>query len=202
MKKLIFFIVGKIPFISIIAKTRSNQCPIKLSHIFWQKIVGINRAAYWPVHFTSIVTHPQNIYAGIDSCPGYSPGCYIQGNGSIYVGDYTQIAPNVGIISSNHDLYDNTKHILNKIVIGKYCWLGMGSLILPGVELGDFTIVGAGSVVTKSFKSGYCVIAGNPAKVIKELNPNDCIFSKTKYEYFGYIPSSKFIIYRKNHLKI
>lgn len=187
---------------SVIAKTRSNQCPVNPSHFIWQKIIGINRAAYWPVHFTSIVTHPKNIYAGIDTCPGYSPGCYIQGNGTIYVGDYTQIAPNVGIISANHDLYDNSKHIAKKVVIGKYCWLGMSALIMPGVEMGDYTIVAAGSVVTKSFKNGYCVIAGNPAKVIKELNPADCKFYRNKHEYNGYISGKKFSEYRKKHLNI
>ncbi len=151
MKKFLLNIISVLPFLNVISKTRGTQTPINHTHFIWQKIIGLNRKAYWPVHFTSIVTHPQNIYAGVDTSPGYSPGCYIQGKGKIWIGDYTQIAPNVGIISSNHDLYDNSKHILNEVKIGEYCWLGMGSLIMPGVELGDFTIVGSGSVVTKSF---------------------------------------------------
>lgn len=36
------------------------------------------------------------------------------------------------------------------IVLGKNCWIGMNSTVLPGVVLGDHTVVGAGSVVTKS----------------------------------------------------
>lgn len=55
---------------------------------------------------------------------------------------------------------------------GKYCWIGMNAIILPGVTLGNCTIVGAGSVVTKSFIQGNCVIAGNPAKLIRNLNIN------------------------------
>lgn len=54
-------------------------------------------------------------------------------------------------------------------MIGDKCWIGMNSVILPGVVLGDNTIVGAGSVVTKSFENGHCVVAGNPAKLIKRL---------------------------------
>ena len=74
----------------------------------------------------------------------------------------------MGIITSNHDINDLNSHSKPKDVwIGKRCWIGMNSIILPGVTLGDDTIIGAGSVVTKSFKDGKVIIAGSPAKVIK-----------------------------------
>ena len=131
------------------------------------------------------------------------PGCYIQGEGKIYIGDYTQIGPNVGIIAANHNLYDNRKHERNNAVyIGKYSWIGMNSIILPGVELGDFTIVGAGSVVTKSFKKGSCVIGGNPAKIIRELDKEKFVIHKSKFEYNGYIKANRFDAYRKKHLRV
>lgn len=57
-----------------------------------------------------------------------------------------------------------------KVVIGDKSWIGMNSLILPGVILGSNTIVGGGSVVTKSFPQGHCVIAGNPAKLLKVVD--------------------------------
>ena len=81
----------------------------------------------------------------------------------------------MGIISSNHDAIDNDVQVKGTpIVIGRFCWMGMGTVILPEVQLGDFTIVGAGAVVTKSFPEGYCVLGGNPAKVIKQLNREEC----------------------------
>jgi acetyltransferase-like isoleucine patch superfamily enzyme len=183
-------------------KTLGSQTPITIKYIFWQKVLGFNRSAYWPVHFTSTITGVKNIYAGIDTSPGYSSGCYIQGIGKIYIDDYTQIASNVGIISANHDLTDTRKHIRGEVHIGKFCWIGMNSIILPNVTLGDFTIVAAGSVITKSFSEGYCVLAGNPAKIIKKLNQATCIPFKNKYEYNGYIESDKFEIYRKLVLKV
>ncbi|MFA7090238.1 MAG: acyltransferase [Arcobacteraceae bacterium] len=183
-------------------ETRKTQTPILLRHILKQKVFGYNRNVYWPVHFTSIVTHPQNICIGIDTSPGYMPGCYIQGNGKVFIGDYTQISANVGIISSNHNLYDTRKHNVSQVIIGKYCWLGMNTMILPGVELGDFTIVGAGSVVSKSFSDGYCVIAGNPAKIIKTLDKNECIMFENNYKYNGFVKNSNFDNFRKKNLNV
>ena len=179
----------------IIKDTKGTQTPVRLKIWFMQRVLGFNRKAYWPTHFTSVIGNPENIYAGIDTSPGYSPGCYIQGTGNTYIGDYTQIGPNVGIISANHDLVDTRRYTITEVTIGKYCWIGMNSVILPNVILGDFTIVAAGTIVTKSFAEGYCVIAGNPAKMIKELDPANCKLFKNNHEYNGYIQSSKFEAY-------
>ena len=197
-----YFLIDLIPYFRFIKETRNTQVPITFSTWFNQRILGHNRYAYWPVNKNSIVLSPKNIYAGIETSPGLMPGCYIQGIGKIYIGDYTHIASNVGIISANHDLYDKRNHILDPVKIGKYCWLGMGTLIMPGVELGDYTIVGAGSVVTKSFMDGYCVIAGNPARVIKLIDQEKCNLYKSINEYNGYIHSNKFEDFRKKNLNV
>jgi acetyltransferase-like isoleucine patch superfamily enzyme len=185
-------------------ETCDYQGVVNFQFWFLQKVLnfGGNKKAYWPVHWASQVYDVENIYVGVDAYPGLMKGCYIQGKGGIYVGDYTQIAPNVIIVSANHDLYDSRKHICNPVKIGKYCWLGAGCKIMPGVELGDFTIVAAGTVVTKSFTTGYCVIAGVPAKQVKQLEKEKCVPFKNKIEYNGYIRSDKFEAYRKKHLKV
>lgn len=202
VKKSIWRIIRFFPFTRFFYETRETQTPIKFGMWFMQKVIGYNKQAYWPMHFTSIVGNPKNIYAGVDTSPGYSPGCYIQGGGKVYIGDYTQIAPNVGIISSNHDLYDSRKKIVKEVRIGKYCWIGMNAVILPGVVVGDFTIIAAGAVVTKSFEEGYCVIGGNPARKIKELIKHECVPFKNQYEYNGYIAAKDFKAYREKKLNI
>lgn len=179
-------------FFRHIYETRSSTCPITFKVFFCQRILGINKHAYWPVHSRSTITGVKNIFVGIGSGPGLAPGCYIQGIGKIYIGDYTFVAPNVGIISANHDIYDCRIHKKGNVRIGSYCWIGMNAVILPDVELGDFTIVGAGAVVSKSFREGYCVIAGNPARLIKKLDPVKCVKYHNEYEYFGYYPKEKF----------
>lgn len=55
--------------------------------------------------------------------------------------------------------------ILGRVTIGDNCFIGAGTIVLPGVSIADNCIIGAGSVVTKSLaQSG--VYAGNPAKYI------------------------------------
>jgi acetyltransferase-like isoleucine patch superfamily enzyme len=203
--KILFVLNGlfyQLKIFRLLRETRGTQTQITLA--FWcnQVIRGHCRYAYWPVHKSSLVGNPRNIYCGIETSPGYSPGNYIQAIGKIYIGDYTQIAPNVGIISANHDLYDNRKHIISVVKIGKYCWIGMGAVILPGVELGDFTIVGAGAVVTKSFPEGFCVIAGNPAAIIRSLEQDKCVRHRSHHEYNGYIPSTEFETFRQKYLNV
>lgn len=190
--KPVYFLVLRI-FFPKIYETRCVSGSITLKNIFFQKILGINRQAYWPMHFTSVVQGAKNIYVGIGSTPGFGPGCYIQGIGRIYIGNYVLVAPNVGIISANHDIYDHSKHVKDTaVIIGDYSWIGMNSVILPNVVLGEFTIVAAGSVVTKSFQDGYCIIAGNPARIIKKLDKDKCVRYKNKYEYYGFYRKEEF----------
>ncbi len=184
-----------------IRETRGTQTPVGLRNAVLQGL-GVNRAAYWPVHPSSVVSAVQTIIIGVETSPGLMPGCYIQGTGGIDIGDYTQIGPSVGIISSNHDATDNRVAIKKPIRIGAYSWLGMHSVVLPGVHLGEFTVVGAGAIVTKSFPEGFVVLGGNPARVIRQLDPAKCVRHKSQHEYHGYIPRPDFGAFRNRYLKL
>jgi acetyltransferase-like isoleucine patch superfamily enzyme len=191
-----------LPYFDFIEKTRNTQTPITFDMWYNQHVRGINYGPYWPVHPTSTVTGWRNILAGVETSPGYMGGCYIQGLGKIYIGDYTQIGPNVGLISANHDVTENDKHILGTIRIGAYGWICFGAVVLPDVVLGDFTIVGANTVVTKSYPEGHCVIAGNPARLIRKFDPAQCVRNVSRYEYQGYIPKANFEPFRRKHLNV
>jgi len=145
------------------------------SDFLFRKILRQNSGVKWAVHHTATIHCPEKLTIGKGTFPGDSPGVYIDATNGIAIGDYTNIGPNVGIISSGHDFIDNNEALhAPPIKIGSFCWLGMGATVLPGRQLGNFTIVGAGAIVTKNFEEGYCVIAGNPAKVIKHLNKSAC----------------------------
>ena len=132
---------------------------------------GVNLGTPWPVSARECVVGARNIDFHPDDLNNFQHfGCYFQGKGKIHIGKGTYIAPNVGIITANHNIDDLDTHLEPKAVyIGERCWIGMNSMILPGVTLGDNTVVGAGAVVTKSFEEGNVVIAGNPARIIKKI---------------------------------
>lgn len=181
----------KLRYFEFIRKIQNPTQPITFQYWYNQKILGYNREVNWPVHKNSRITNASNISINEGSFPGYMPGSYIQALGKIKIGKFCIFAPNIGIISSNHNLYDNSKHIIGEVSIGDYCWLGMGSIILPNVVLGDFTIVAANAVVTKSFPDGHCVLGGNPAKIIKILQKENCIRYEMNTTFIGYIKQNK-----------
>ncbi|GAB6680991.1 hypothetical protein BOVMAS27_04600 [Streptococcus uberis] len=137
------------------------------------RLFGDNRSIPWPIHPNSIVSNANNIKFDVDDLNIFQvPGCYWQNHAAkTVIGKGSYVAPNVGIITTNHDVYNISAHSNGKdIILGKECWIGMNAVILPGVVLGDHTVVAAGSVVTKSFQNGYCVIGGVPATKIKDLS--------------------------------
>jgi acetyltransferase-like isoleucine patch superfamily enzyme len=52
-----------------------------------------------------------------------------------------------------------------RIEVGNDVFIGLDSILMPGVRIGSRVIVGAGSVVTKSVPDG-CLVAGNPARLL------------------------------------
>ena len=59
--------------------------------------------------------------------------------------------------------------ITKPIRIGDNVYIGIRSIILPGITIGNNVIIGAGSVVTKNIPDNS-VAAGVPAKIIKTMD--------------------------------
>jgi acetyltransferase-like isoleucine patch superfamily enzyme len=79
----------------------------------------------------------------------------------VHIGAETYVAFEAAILT--HDLARGL-HLDTRI--GKRCFIGARSIILPGVEIGDECVIGAGSVVTKSVPP-RTLVAGNPARVLR-----------------------------------
>lgn len=81
--------------------------------------------------------------------------------GAITVDEETLVAFKTLLIARDPD------GTVRPIRIGKRCFIGGGSTILPGVTIGDEVVVGAGSIVREDVPS-RCIVAGNPARILSE----------------------------------
>lgn len=112
-------------------------------------------------------------------------GCTFLDSNRIVLGDSIALGPNVQLITATHPVAPRERRIdypadaelpmravgfALPIVIGDYCWIGAGAIVLPGVTIGAGTTIGAGSVVTRSIPPNV-VAAGNPCRVIREIEP-------------------------------
>lgn len=79
----------------------------------------------------------------------------------VHVGEMSYVAFDVSILA-----HDMTRGLYLHTRVGKNCFIGARSILLPGVEIGDGCIIGSGSVVTKSIPP-RSVAAGNPARILQ-----------------------------------
>jgi acetyltransferase-like isoleucine patch superfamily enzyme len=100
-----------------------------------------------------IVAH-ERVEIGNDTCAGHF----------VYITDQNHGYENVDEPISTQ-LWKNAP-----VRIGADCWLGHGSVILPGTTIGRHVVVAAGSVV-KGDIPDYSVVAGAPARIVRRYLP-------------------------------
>jgi len=131
---------------------------------------------------------PRYVYARINPT-GYarSRGVKINGTVKFYgvprlntepwlisIGDNVHITKDVEFITHDGGTLIFRKdypdlEITKPIVIGNNVYIGIKSIIMPGVTIGDNVVIGAGSIITKDIPSNE-VWAGVPAKKIKDTS--------------------------------
>ncbi len=165
-----------------------------------QRLIGINGAAYWPMHPDSQLSYPHRVLLGRNSWPGIEPRCYVSANMGIVVGDGVTIGREVGLISGDHDPTMLTSFLeVEPQVIGDHCIIEDGCTILPGVELADHVIVTRGSVVTKSCLQPRAILTGNPARVVGTHDRRAPAIAADAAH--GYIPARDFPGFARRNLR-
>jgi len=107
-------------------------------------------------------------------------GCYIYGSFGVEVGDYCGLSARTIVYSASDDyrhgyltgptVPDEFRKLRSgKVVFGKHCIVGAGTIIMPNVNLGTGSSIGALSLVSRDVPN-YSIAAGNPLQVIGERN--------------------------------
>lgn len=99
--------------------------------------------------------------------------CFLDGRAKLSIGNHVDIASQVLIYNSEHDVNsEGFDPIEESVEIGDYVFIGPRAVILPGVKIGRGAVVAAGAVVTGSVKD-FEIVGGVPAKVIGERRNKD-----------------------------
>lgn len=109
--------------------------------------------------------------------------CFIDGRGSLIIGNSVSISHRVSLITGGHDMQSkNFSGVFKPIIIEDYAWIGANATILQGVTISTGAVVAAGAVVVNDVPP-YTVVGGVPAKFIttrkKDLSykcKNDALF--------------------------
>lgn len=123
------------------------------------------------IHMAGKFFSLKNLEIGEDTIIGY--GCFIDGRDKVSIGSHADIASEVMIYNSEHDLSSPDFHAtLAPVTIGDYVFIGPRVIIMPGVNIGKGSVVAGGAVVTKDVPD-FAIVGGVPAKVIGERSNKD-----------------------------
>ncbi len=139
------------------------------SHIFrniFYQLSGVRIGKGSTIHMWANFFEPANIIIGDDTIVG--DHVFLDGRADLTIGNHVDIASQVLIYNSEHDLEkEDFEARTEPVEIGDYVFIGPRVIILPGVTVGKGAVVAAGAVVTKSVPD-FAIVGGVPAKVIGE----------------------------------
>ncbi len=130
------------------------------------RLAGIKIGKHSTIHMGARFFFPKNISIGEGTIVG--DHIFLDGRDKITIGNHTDIASQVMVYNSEHDLSSLTFVATEEpVAIGNHCFIGPRVIIMPGVTIGNGAIVAGGAVVTKDVPAGT-IVGGVPAKVIGE----------------------------------
>lgn len=131
--------------------------------------VRIGKGAH--LHMGTQFFYPARVDIGEGTIIGQN--AFLDGRDRLVIGDHVDIASEVMILNSEHDINSEDFHATHAPVeIGDYVFIGARAIILPGVKIGKGAVVAAGAVVTKDVLE-FTIVGGVPAEVIGERKLKD-----------------------------
>lgn len=138
---------------------------------FVYRLSGVKIGRGSAIHMWANFFDPKGIEIGEDTIVG--DHCFLDGRDRLKIGNHVDIASQVLIYNSEHDINDESfKAIISPVEIKDFVFIGPRTIILPGVKIGKGAVVAAGAVVTKNIDE-FKIVGGVPAKEIGERNLKD-----------------------------
>lgn len=151
----------------------SSTVPLHFVRRLIFRLAGVKIGKNSYLHMWTRFFYPPGISIGEGTIIG--DHCFLDGRAKLKIGDHVDIASQVLIYNSEHDVHsEHFDPIEAPVEIGDYAFIGPRAIILPGVKIGKGAVVAAGAVVTENVQA-YEIVGGVPAKTIGERgnkNPN------------------------------
>lgn len=136
-----------------------------LRHLIY-RLSGIKLAKGSTIHTHARFYQPKNITIGKDTIIGF--GAFLDGRATLTIGSHVDIASEVMIYNSEHNIHgSDMEPIEEPVIIKDYVFIGPRVIIMPGVTINEGAVVAGGAVVTKDVPK-KAIVGGVPAKVIGE----------------------------------
>ena len=134
------------------------------------------------IHMYARFFDSRNIVIGEDTIIGEK--AFLDGRAPLVIGNHVDIASDVMIYNSKHDIEDPDFAAKDASVkIEDYVFVGPRSIILPGVTIGKGAIVAAAAVVAKNVPP-FAIVAGVPARVIGERRNKNLHYRLRRARWF------------------
>jgi maltose O-acetyltransferase len=145
-------------------------------------LAGVRIGSKSTIHIGARFYQPKNITIGKGTIIG--DHATLDGRAPLTIGNHVDIASEVMIFNSHHDL-DHPEFIAIEapVIIKDYVFIGPRAIILPGVTIEQGAVIGAGAVVTKDVAAGT-IVGGVPAKPIRQRKLNNYTYRLGRFRLF------------------
>jgi len=150
----------------------AQNLPVSRVRIFFHKIRGVKISRKVQIGMQVWIDESFPNYVSIEESASIAIGCRV-------------IAHSIPHVF--HE--DRFESYVSPVLIKEGAWIGMNSIILPGVTIGKGSVVSVGSVVTKDVPP-FTVVRGNPAEIVGKVRMKPEEKEKTKNNNAMYNPQN------------